>query len=168
MNSQPPIYSALHFFLFWAKNWWQLKLGWCKKEDQLREILFCVWIWLTDRDRRWYTFFCFFFCFVFLSFVFFKSCCQLVFLFFLSLTVTKFMHYFNKGCFRGTLIQWWKCFLIFFVLISILLLSIRIILSPPAAFISCSGQIGCMAPNTQAAKYNSLTTIQNCILHGCE
>lgn len=25
------------------------------------------------------------------------------------------MHYFNKGCFRGTLIQWWKCFLIFFL-----------------------------------------------------
>lgn len=124
MNSQPPIYSALHFFLFWAKNWWQLKLGWCKKEDQLREILFCVWIWLTDRDRRWYTFFCFFFYLCFFLLFFSNLVVSLFFCFFLSLTVTKFMHYFNKGCFRGTLIQWWKCFLIFFVLISILLLFI--------------------------------------------
>ena len=68
------------------------------------------------------------------------------------------MHYFNKGCFRGTLIQWWKCFLIFFSY-SILLLSICLFFkSPPAAY-RVPGK-WCMAPNTQSSKiqfshYNS-------------
>lgn len=163
MNSN--LLSIVLYIFFWAKNRWQLKLGWCKKEDQLREILFCVN--LIDRQRQTLVhFFCFFCLCFFLSF--FKSCCQLVFLllFFLSLTVTKFMHYFNKGCFRGTLIQWWKRFLIFF-LIQFCCYRFVCFLSPRRRHIvSRANDAWHLTP--KAAKYNSLTTIQNCILHGCE
>ena len=125
---------VLYNFFFWAKNRWQLKLGWCKKEDQLREILFCVWIWLTDRDRRWYTFSA---SFVILLLFFLNLVVSLffAFVFSLSLTVTKFMHYFNKGCFRGTLIQWWKCFLNFFLFNSAVIYRfVCFFKSPPAAY----------------------------------
>ena len=114
---------------------------------------------LIDRQRQTLVHFFCFFCYS--SFVFFKSCCQLVFCFCfsLSLTVTKFMHYFNKGCFRGTLIQWWKCFLNFFSY-SILLLSICLFSLSPRRRHIVSRANWCMAPNTQSSKiqfshYNS-------------